>query len=160
MEIRLARTDELDLAGEITQAAYSAFTSGPADPYVAKLRDAATRAAEAELYVAEDGGALLGNVTWCPRGSAWREISQPDEGEFRMLAVAPGAQGQGVGEALARFCLEMSRAAGDRGVVISSMEQMAAAHRLYRRLGFTRLPERDWSPAPGVQLIAFELHHG
>ena len=33
--------------------------------------------------------------------------------------------------------------------------EMTAAHRVYGRLGFTRLPERDWSPVPGVHLIAF-----
>jgi hypothetical protein len=32
---------------------------------------------------------------------------------------------------------------------------MAAAHRLYERLGFTRLPERDWAPLPGVNLMAY-----
>jgi hypothetical protein len=34
---------------------------------------------------------------------------------------------------------------------------MVAAHRLYERLGFTRLPERDWSPLPGVHLMAYGL---
>ncbi|WP_240937902.1 GNAT family N-acetyltransferase [Nocardioides sp. JQ2195] len=157
MEIRLARSDELVRIGEITETAYAAFTLGPADPYVAKLRDAASRATEAQLWVADDTGAVLGNVTWCPNGSIWREISRPDEGEFRMLAVAPEAQGRGVGEALARHCIALSRAAGHRGMVLSSLEDMTAAHRLYGRLGFSRRAERDWSPAPGVQLIAFEL---
>ena len=32
---------------------------------------------------------------------------------------------------------------------------MAAAHRLYERLGFGRGPERDWQPLPGVVLITF-----
>jgi hypothetical protein len=32
---------------------------------------------------------------------------------------------------------------------------MAAAHRLYERLGFTRLPERDWSPLLGVDLLVY-----
>jgi hypothetical protein len=34
---------------------------------------------------------------------------------------------------------------------------MSAAHRLYRRLGFTRLPCRDWQPVPGLQVLAFAL---
>lgn len=157
MLIRLAGTSDLARIGEITESAYSAFTLGPDDPYVAKLRDAASRAADAELYVAEDADGLLGSVTWCPNGSSWREISKPDEGEFRMLAVAPDARSRGVGEALVRFCIDLSRAAGHRGMVISSLAEMSGAHRLYARLGFTRLPERDWSPAPGVHLIAFDL---
>jgi hypothetical protein len=32
---------------------------------------------------------------------------------------------------------------------------MTAAHRLYERLGFHRLPERDWSPVPGVDLLVY-----
>jgi hypothetical protein len=34
---------------------------------------------------------------------------------------------------------------------------MRAAHAIYERLGFTRAPERDWSPLPGVRLLAFTL---
>jgi hypothetical protein len=34
---------------------------------------------------------------------------------------------------------------------------MTAAHRLYERLGFTRLPERDWTPLPGVDLLVYSL---
>jgi hypothetical protein len=32
---------------------------------------------------------------------------------------------------------------------------MTSAHRLYERLGFTRLPERDWSPMPGIDLLVY-----
>ena len=32
---------------------------------------------------------------------------------------------------------------------------MTAAHRIYERHGFERVPDRDWSPVPGVHLIAF-----
>mgnify|MGYP004634202519 FL=1 len=32
---------------------------------------------------------------------------------------------------------------------------MTAAQRLYQRLGFTRLPERDWQPAPGIDLLVY-----
>ncbi|NYG60549.1 ribosomal protein S18 acetylase RimI-like enzyme [Nocardioides daedukensis] len=158
MRVRLAEPSEYAALGELTAAAYADFTLGPADPYVDKLRDARARAKEAELWVAsDDSGTLLGCVTWCPPGSVWREISRPGEGEFRMLAVSPSAQGQGVGVALAEHCIALSRADGDSAMVLSSLPGMAAAHRLYARLGFERLPERDWSPVPGVELIAFRL---
>jgi hypothetical protein len=32
-----------------------------------------------------------------------------------------------------------------------------AAHRVYGRLGFRRTPDRDWSPAPGIELLGFRL---
>ena len=34
---------------------------------------------------------------------------------------------------------------------------MPAAVRLYERLGFARMPELDFSPAPGIELIAYSL---
>jgi ribosomal protein S18 acetylase RimI-like enzyme len=158
VRLRRATPDDYARAGEITVAAYADFTLGPTDPYVAHLLDAATRDREAELWVAtDDDGTLLGCVTLCPPGSPWRELSADHEGEFRMLAVAPEAQGRGVGEALARLCLDRFRAEGCTAVLLSSLPEMAAAHRLYDRLGFVRLPERDWEPVPGISLIAFRL---
>ena len=46
---------------------------------------------------------------------------------------------------------------GYAALVLSSATTMHAAHRLYERLGFTRLPDRDWSPAPHVSLVAYTL---
>ena len=66
-----------------------------------------------------------------------------------MLAVAPEPQGQGVGEALAEHCLDRFREDGAVAVVLSTLPEMVAAHRLYERLGFVRTPERDWGPLPG-----------
>jgi ribosomal protein S18 acetylase RimI-like enzyme len=143
----------------VTEAAYADFTLGPADPYRARLRDAATRDREAELWVAtpDDRDEILGCVTLCPPGSPWRELAGPDEGEFRMLAVAPEARGRGVGEALARMCLDRFRAEGARAVVICSLPQMTTAHRMYARLGFRRVPELDWSPVTGVELHGYRI---
>jgi len=109
------------------------------------------------VLVALDGDLLVGSVTWCPEGSEYREIGRPDEGEFRTLVVAPSARGRGVGEALVRYCFDLSRAAGHHGMVLSTLPSMLDAHRLYMRLGFTREPERDWSPHPETELWAFEL---
>ena len=130
----------------------------PADSsYVRELGDTLTRAAGAEIWVAADDDRVLGSVTFCPVGSTWREIAWDDEGEFRMLAVARDARGRGVGEALVRACLTAAREAGLAGVAISTMDKMTDAHRLYERLGFTRVPEADWSPVNGVCLLAFRI---
>jgi ribosomal protein S18 acetylase RimI-like enzyme len=157
LEIRLARPAELTEVGELTMAAYAPFTLGPHDPYVATLRDAAGRAERADLWVAVEDGVLVGTVTDPPPGSRYREIGGADEGEFRMLAVAPTAQGRGVGRALVEFLLGRYRERGYRGVVLSTLAEMSAAHRVYEQLGFRRTPELDWSPLPGVSLISFRL---
>jgi ribosomal protein S18 acetylase RimI-like enzyme len=136
---------------------------GPEDPYLDRLRDAARRAREADLWVAvePDGadwvGQVLGSVTDCPPGSPWREVARPDEGEFRMLAVDPPAGGRGVATTLVQHVLDAWRARRTRAVVLSTLPEMTVAHRLYERFGFVRAPERDWSPVPGVDLLVYEL---
>ena len=73
----------------------------------------------------------------------------------RTIRRLPAARGRGVGELLVRACLDRTREAGKTRMVISTEPRMHAAHRLYERLGFTRLPERDWSPMPGIDLLVY-----
>jgi hypothetical protein len=40
-------------------------------------------------------------------------------------------------------------------MVICVIDINTAAHRFYERLGYSRSPERDWQPRPGVNLLAF-----
>ncbi|TGN66850.1 GNAT family N-acetyltransferase [Nocardioides eburneiflavus] len=159
MEVRRIRPGELERAGEVCVAAYDPLLRGAEDDYRERLRDVATRDAQAEVWVAvvDDDGhdRVVGVVTYCPPGSPWREIGRDDEGEFRMLAVDPSAQGTGVGTALARLCEEQARAHGASGMALSSLAAMTAAHRVYARLGYERDPDRDWSPIAGVDLLAF-----
>jgi ribosomal protein S18 acetylase RimI-like enzyme len=158
VEIRRALPDEYAAIGDLTASAYVADgLVEPGSNYDLVLRDAANRAEKAELWVAAGSAGLAGTVTFCPLGSPYREIGTDTEGEFRMLAVSPAARGLGVGRALTRHCLDRSRQLGFTAVVLSSSTKMATAHHIYTSLGFTRLPERDWTPVPGVDLIAFRL---
>jgi GNAT superfamily N-acetyltransferase len=106
---------------------------------------------------ADGSGAITGTimlVTWPLAGEL---IGGPDEAEIRALAVAPGIQHGGVGTGLLHTALNWAELAGARRVVLSTLPQMRAAHHLYERNGFRRLPDRDWSPRPGVQLLAYVL---
>jgi GNAT superfamily N-acetyltransferase len=158
--LRRAQPEELTAVGELTLAAYVAdgYLDND-DDYATALRAAAHRAAEAELVVAVDpvSHELLGTVTFCLSGSHYAEISVVGEAEFRMLAVAPAARGRGIGADLARWCVDQAREQGCTALVISSLDRMKSAHRLYERMGFRRLPERDWAPAPDITLIAYRL---
>jgi GNAT superfamily N-acetyltransferase len=164
--LRLARPDDYAEVGDLTVDAYSADGYvGDGDGYLEELRGAARRAAEAELIVAveeqhaghQHSTTLLGTVTFCLSGSPYAEISREHEAEFRMLAVAPEARGRGVGQALVRWCVDRAREQGCTALVLSSLDRMHAAHRLYERMGFERSPERDWEPYPGIPLIAYRL---
>ena len=154
--IRRACDADLPAVGDLCVTAYaSAGHLDPADVYAETLRDARTRAESAEVLVAERDGRLVGTVTICPPGTPFSEIGREGESEFRFLAVAPEAWRTGVGEALVDACEQRAVAAGARAHVICVIDRNDGAHRFYRRLGFSRLPERDWSPREGVDLLAY-----
>jgi len=160
MEIRTARPDEYAALGDLTVAAYLAVDPhGDLGHYADELRDVAGRAAASEVLVAVGpDGRLLGGVTYVPGpGSPAAEFSHPRGAGIRMLAVAPGAQGRGVGEALTRACIARAVARGRDRLVLHSTDWMGTAHRLYGRLGFVRDTALDWEPEPGLWLRGFRL---
>ena len=159
LSIRPARTAELTEIGELTVAAYHADGFLPAGhPYAAHLADTVSRYRDAELLVAADqADRVLGTVTICRPGTPLAEVAAPHELEFRMLAVRPDARKRGTAQALVTTVLDRARADGYRGVALSSLDRMQAAHRLYQRFGFTRAPERDWRPNERVLLWVFVL---
>ena len=155
MLIRRAQPADHAAIGAVTVAAYAPFLAAVESDYRRHLENAERRDREAELWVAELDGRIVGTATYCPAGSPWHELALEGEGEFRMLAVDPSAQGHGVGGALVEACEDRARADGMRAMVLCSQSSMAAAHRVYERRGYARLPDRDWSPVPGVDLVAF-----
>ena len=159
--VRRVATDELEEVGRLTVEVYRDDGYIDADDeYLRELADAAYRDREAEVWVAVDDTGVLGSVTFCPQGSELAEVARAGEGEFRMLGVTARARRRGVAEALVRRCVDRSRELGYDGLVMSSMAEMTAAHRLYDRLGFRREPQRDWSPHEGLTLLAFSLRLG
>ncbi len=87
----------------------------------------------------------------------YSEIAREGELEFRMLAVDPPARGRGVGATLVAAVIERACELGASRVVLSSQARMRAAHRVYQRFGFVRLPERDWAPDDQISLQAYSL---
>jgi ribosomal protein S18 acetylase RimI-like enzyme len=133
------------------------------EEYLSQLADVAGRAERAELLVARVPAAaegmsdVVGSVALVLDGAFGEVLTSSAEAGFRMLVVDPAVRGRGVGDLLVRSCLDRARAAGKRRMVLSTDPRMTSAHRLYERLGFTRLPERDWSPMPGVHLRVYEV---
>lgn len=157
--VREARETELERIGALTAEVYGG--EGLAGPeYLEVLKDARSRWASpaTTLLVAHDDGAeeaqdILGTVVYAAPGSPLQDLGQGDEAEFRMLATAVPARGRGVGEALVRACIDRAKRAGAPRLVLSTGHDMRAAHRLYERLGFVRLPERDWKPRPDMEFL-------
>ncbi|MFI7218317.1 GNAT family N-acetyltransferase [Micromonospora maritima] len=155
--VRRAEPADFPAVARLTVAAYEADGQLKGENgYAVVLADVAGRAETGEVLVAVDEptGTVLGAVTFVLPGTPFAELAGPGEAEFRMLAVDPAAQGRGAGEALARACVARAVELGCTAVVICVRAGMAAsARRLYDRLGFVRLPEKDWSPLPGVDLL-------
>jgi ribosomal protein S18 acetylase RimI-like enzyme len=154
--VEAARPADFGRIAELTAGVYRDEELAP-EEYLSQLADVAGRAERAELLVARDGQTVVGSVALVLAGEFGEITSSEEEAAFRMLVVDPVTRGRGVGELLVRTCLARARAAGKRRMVLSTDPRMTAAHRLYERLGFVRLPERDWSPLPGVRLMAYAL---
>ncbi|GIG40062.1 GNAT family N-acetyltransferase [Cellulomonas phragmiteti] len=164
VRVRRATAADLPQVGDLTARAYVADALVAADHwYVDELRDAAARAARATVLVAVAAGTdaapgsgpcagtapgdarVLGTITLAAPGSPYAEIARPGELELRMLAVDPEARGRGIADRLVGAALREAVADGARDVVLSTLDTMHAAHRVYARLGFAARPERDWT---------------
>ncbi|MCR6712866.1 MAG: GNAT family N-acetyltransferase [Demequina sp.] len=150
--IRVIQADEqvrLQEIGALTALAYlSDALVDNAHPYIPALRDAHARAEKAILLAMADGergeGAIVGTLTVVPPGSPFIERAGSGEFELRMLAVSPMERGRGIGAELTLYGVKLAQEQGATGIVLSTMETMHAAHRLYERLGFVRRTDLDW----------------
>ncbi|WP_197030039.1 GNAT family N-acetyltransferase [Cellulomonas sp. URHE0023] len=143
--MRTARPDELDTVAVLTEHGFATGPFGPTkDPErLALLRDAAGRAAAGDLLVAADEGRLVGTVSLVRPGTGYTRQARADEAEVRLLTTAPEARGLGVGAALMAASIERARAWGVSGLVLDTGARNAASQRLYHRLGFVRLVDRE-----------------
>ena len=155
LTVEPARPDDFARIAELTVDVYVGGELAT-DAYTPQLADVAGRASRADLLVARDaGGRIVGSVALVLSGDFGEVTASEEEAAFRMLVVDPEARGQGIGELLVTTCLDRARTAGKRRMVLSTDPRMTAAHRLYERMGFRRLAERDWSPMPGIDLLVY-----
>lgn len=106
--------------------------------------------------MAVDDGVVVGGVTYVAGRGPYAEFDDPQGAGVRMLAVAPAAQGRGVGTALIRACAARARAQGKARLWLHTTPELVVAQRLYEREGFRRAPENDWH-GEDYHLIAYVL---
>jgi len=105
----------------------------------------------------EAGSGILGTITLEPFGLA-NELAQDEtEADVRAFAVAPQAQGRGVGQKLLLAVIECAKERGVCRLRLCTQSAMEAAQHLYTRTGFSRTPDLDFEPVPGITLRAYEL---
>ncbi|HEV7933467.1 MAG TPA: GNAT family N-acetyltransferase [Actinomadura sp.] len=155
MMVREACSSEMGAVGELRLEAYRAQSLLAENSGYADTLRVLGAEGHGEVLVAVEDARMLGTVmleSWHPASEVARDA---DEAEIRALAVAPQAQSHGVGRALVRAAVDRAATRGARQVVLSTRPAMKAAQQLYLAEGFTRIPDRDWSPVPGVALLAF-----
>lgn len=157
MLIREAHQEEFAEIGDIRVGAYLAngFLR-PDSGYAHRLRELGTDGLGPVLVALDrEPGPLLGTVMLVPWPHGGELVAEPAEAEIRALAVRPETQGAGVGRALLAAVIARAASGGVRHLVLSTQPDMKAARHLYELAGFTRMPGRDGSPEPGVELLAY-----
>jgi GNAT superfamily N-acetyltransferase len=169
--VRDARPDEHEAVRALTLRAYAEYAAVMTPGAWAGLERAVRSALEAEgraasggdggdaafpaqRLVALDGDAVAGTVLLYPPaadayGGAAERTPWP---EVRLLAVPPERRGTGVGQLLMDECVRRARAAGATTLGLHTSRSLAAAVRMYQRMGFVRAPEHDFQP-PGAEVV-------
>jgi GNAT superfamily N-acetyltransferase len=178
VEIRAARESEIDEVSRLLAAVFElpiAAGSARRDPtcheayrrYLEEVVDVRGRWGHVELFVAASGGRIIGTGTLYPPGTgrqygrALHAKPWPDDwASLRLLAVHPAHREKGIGRMLVDARLRRARELGASFVALHTSEDFADALRLIRRSGWTRRPELDHIPAPGICAEAYVLSLG
>jgi ribosomal protein S18 acetylase RimI-like enzyme len=96
------------------------------------------------LHVRNVRRQLVGMVVFVSPDSPGRVFAEVRECELHLLATAPEARRCGIGRALIMAAAEKARREGFERILLWTQPSMVAAQRLYRTLGFARVPNRDF----------------
>ncbi|MBL8922413.1 MAG: GNAT family N-acetyltransferase [Myxococcaceae bacterium] len=122
-----------------------------------ELRDVASKRAIAKVWVAEDGGQVVGTVAVWPVGADGSEAWLPEACDLRHLAVAASARGQSVSSRLLDAAEGWVRQSGATRVVLHVRRGAKGVRALYEARGYVRDEAGDIDALPEVFLEAFQL---
>ena len=162
--LRDAQEDDREAIREITLDAYRVYAPmmGPLwEFYQKSILETLADVTPAEQIVAERDGAIVGAVLLYPAETVFHrpggESATLAWPEFRLLAVAPAAQGMGIGAALATECIRRARQSGAAVLTLHTTAMMQVAMDMYERMGFQHTPDLDFYPAPNVTVKGYRL---
>ena len=159
LTIRDARPADRDAIRALTLGAYGEYSS-VMTPSAWAVLEAALQVALAsddpgvQRIVAEHDRRLVGSVMlFPPESDAYAGLADAASvPELRLLAVAPEGRGLGIGRLLVEECIRRARSSGAAELGLHTSRSMRGAIALYTRIGFTRVPERDFQPE-GAELV-------
>ena len=113
------------------------------------MRELITARPDVRTAVAEQGRQIVGAVALIADGDK-ADVEDPDRwASVRALAVDPAARRRGIGQRLVGWCIGEARQHEAPAICLHSAIFQTTAHRLYERLGFKRIPERDLGATTG-----------
>jgi GNAT superfamily N-acetyltransferase len=124
---RLATCDDLRAVEEIVQAAYGKYVPRLGRKPVPMLDDYRTLIEEGHVYVVEHDGAVKGILVLIPE----EDVMLLDN-----VAVAPAAQGLGLGRTMLKFAERLAIDRGYRRIRLFTNEAMVENIALYSRSGY------------------------
>lgn len=141
MQLAAGRPDDVDACVELWRTATAARDGiEPVDvpgTVLARARNKLESAAPSWVVAREAGGTLIGfGLTLAPGTSGYAD-DPPDAAYVALLAVAPQAQGRGIGGALLDAMTTELSGAGMESAVLHVLETNAAARRLYGSRGWS-----------------------
>jgi ribosomal protein S18 acetylase RimI-like enzyme len=157
IRIREAGAEERQEVEDLVKTVYQEFQPFMPEAVWARWMEnirEAIHSSHGVLLVAEAQGRIQGAVKFFPdAGQAHQGEWPAGAASIRLLAVDPACRGRGYGVRLTQACLSLARQLGVRTVFLFTGTFMAAARRLYEKLGFKRAEEFDRDPGP----IAYRL---
>ncbi len=115
------------------------FMAPPADPEAgyAWFLGTQLKEADAAVFVAERGGAVIGYVYAALEPQSWKEL-RDEAGFIHDVVVSEEARRLGIAGTLIDKACEWLRSIGARRVVLWTAEKNEGAQRLFTRVGFRR----------------------
>jgi ribosomal protein S18 acetylase RimI-like enzyme len=126
--VRLATRDDLHAVEEVVQAAYSHYVARIGRKPGPMLADYSTLIEGGHVHVIEHDGVVKGVLVL---------ISEKDAMLLDNVAVAPAAQGLGLGRLMLQFAERSAIDAGYHSIRLYTNEAMTENIRLYSRIGYS-----------------------
>lgn len=147
----LRRLDPADSMADLTALLHRAYRS-LADAglrFLASHQDVATtreRCSDGECWVAVQGSAVIGTMTWRPGGTPTRcpWYGRRDVAIFGQFAVTPELQGQGIGTRLLDLAERRAREQGFTELACDTSEKADGLLAYYGRRGYRIVDSVQW----------------
>lgn len=144
MTPRRARPEEADAVRDLVRAAYALYVPRIGREPAPMTDDYAARIAAGQAWVVEDEGRLIAVLVL---------EDFPASLQLDNIAIAPSAQGRGLGRALVAFTEAEARRRGYAKITLYTHEKMVENLVLYPRLGFVETHRANQS---GFARVFFE----